>query len=339
MKVRLGSIDSLVVQRVGNKALGDGIAFSSELCPLEEIEGYLMKVVEKSFKYDCLKCFSAIDSLEYNTVYRFVSKIFDNRECLIPQANNLARHLYEQSIYPNIKSGEFYVAYFKECQFGEEMVDAVGLFKSESKETVLKVQMVDNSWELVPEQGLSLRKLDKGCLVFNTNKANGYKVAVVDGAKRKNDVNYWTDCFLNVIDIATDYNKTVQFTDFLMGYMRHSELHEDLTAKTEFVQKVRLMIEEAKPICISDMPDMLALNEQQKEQFLDYSRKYEEDKGGLLDSFTPISGAISSKQKTMLNKIKLGKDFEVKLLSSKAKIEYGKEENSGCKYCKLFYDD
>ena len=99
------------------------------------------------------------------------------------------------------------------------------------------------------------------------------------------------------------------------------------------------MIEEEKPICISDMPDLLALNEQQKNQFLDYSRKYEDDKGELPDSFTPISGAISSKQKTVLNKIKLGKEFEVKLLSSKAKIEYGKEENSGCKYCKLFYDD
>ncbi|WP_317169152.1 hypothetical protein [Mucilaginibacter humi] len=41
--------------------------------------------------------------------------------------------------HPNIKSGELYVAYFKDVQIEGNLLEAVGIFKSENKETYLKV--------------------------------------------------------------------------------------------------------------------------------------------------------------------------------------------------------
>jgi hypothetical protein len=34
------------------------------------------------------------------------------------------------------------------------------------------------SWEVIGEEGININKLDKGCLVFNANKEDGYVVSV-----------------------------------------------------------------------------------------------------------------------------------------------------------------
>lgn len=106
---------------------------------------------------------------------------------MVKQANNLARHLYEQSIHPNIKIGEFYVVLLEGCEIDGEETSAIGLFKSEVMETVLTVKMEKNRLVLSPEMGMSLKKLEKGCIVFNVDKENGYKVAVVDNTSSKTD--------------------------------------------------------------------------------------------------------------------------------------------------------
>ena len=114
---KIGNIKSAVVQRVGNKSKEDGVAFSSNLCQVGGVEEYLLSVIKVSFKFDDWKRFYYIDDLEMNPTYRFVSKIFEDEAAMVTQANNLARHLYEQSIHPNIKIGEFYSSrkYTRRC--------------------------------------------------------------------------------------------------------------------------------------------------------------------------------------------------------------------------------
>lgn len=119
-----------------------------------------------------------------NEVYTYVSKIFDEPKQLYEQSVNLAKHLYEQSTHPRIKGGEFYTVYFKDCIFDGETLDAVGLFKSENKETFLKVLRENGSFNLVSDKGINIKKLDKGCLIFNKNRENGYVVAVVDNTNK-----------------------------------------------------------------------------------------------------------------------------------------------------------
>ena len=170
---KIGNIKAAVVQRVGNKSKEDGVAFSEDLCRLEGVEEHLLRVIKASFKFDDWKQFYYIDNLELNPVYRFVSKIFDDKAAMVKQANNLARHLYEQSIHPNIKIGEFYVVLLDGCEVDGVETNAIGLFKSEVRETVLTVKMENNRLVLSPEMGMSLKKLEKGCIVFNVDKEQG----------------------------------------------------------------------------------------------------------------------------------------------------------------------
>ncbi|MCO1498212.1 nucleoid-associated protein, partial [Limosilactobacillus reuteri] len=76
----------------------------------------------------------------------------------------ITKHLYEQSNHPHIKNGEVYVAYIKNVSIDNEVVDAIGIFKSEIKADFLEMDENGSHLEIILKQGISLDKLDKGCL-------------------------------------------------------------------------------------------------------------------------------------------------------------------------------
>lgn len=53
----------------------------------------------------------------------------------------------------------------------------------------------DVGFEISSESGVSINKVDKGCLIFNIEKENGYIVAVVDNTNKGAEAKYWTDDF------------------------------------------------------------------------------------------------------------------------------------------------
>lgn len=338
MIVKIGNISAAVVQRVGNKSLGDGIAFSNELCPMDAVESHLIKLINASFKFDDLKRFDAIDSVEFNMVYRFVSKIFEDTDAIIEQSNNMARHLYEQSIHPNIKVGEFYVVYFKDCSYGDEMVDAIGLFKSESRETVLKVFYENNSLRFQPEDGISLKKLDKGCLIFNTCKEEGYKVAVVDNTNSGNDAHYWVDNFLHVIDCDDDYHSTIQIEGFCSGFIKQLQCDGEALYSASKAKNIAQILASANSVTQNQIDTVFCDTEEHTRKFNDYKVKYEESHGVIPKEFTPHKDAIKRKTVTKLNSVKLGADFELKILNPNADIEKGFDSEKNRNYVKLFFD-
>ena len=332
--VKLGSISATVVQRVGNKNNGDGVAFAEELCPIEGVEGLLLKLIKSSFKFDDWKHFTYIDTLETNHAFRFVSKIFEDRDCLIKQANNLARHLYEQSIHPNIKIGEFYVVYLEKCEIDGIETNAVGLFKSESRETVLTVRMESNRLVLSSEEGMRLKKWEKGAVVFNVEKENGYKVAVVDNTTSKDDAHYWTDNFLHVEDFHDDYHQTQELSEFCAGYLK--QLHEKSVLDCAIAaRKTSELLASEGIVEIERLPSLLCETEEQMADFLTYRETYEQDHGPLSSEVKVKPKAVKSKNVMKMNTLRLGSDFEVKVLNSSAHIEKGEEK--GKKYYKLYY--
>jgi hypothetical protein len=115
--------------------------------------------------------------------------------------------LYEHSTNPRTKGGEFYVCYFKDLIVKGERYDAVGLFKSENKDTFLKVSPKNENFELETLQGINLNKVDKGCIIYNTNKEQGYLISIIDGTSRA-ETSYWMDDFLQVRQRQDEYFET-----------------------------------------------------------------------------------------------------------------------------------
>ena len=57
--------------------------------------------------------------------------------------------------------------------------------------------MNQNTYQLVGESGINIKKLDKACIVFNVNRDNGYKVCILDKTNTKEAI-YWTTDFLGL---------------------------------------------------------------------------------------------------------------------------------------------
>lgn len=330
---KIGNIKAAVVQRVGNKSKEDGVSFSDSLCQVGGVEEYLLGVIKASFKFDDWKRFYYIDDLELNPTYRFVSKIFADETAMVKQANNLARHLYEQSIHPNVKIGEFYVVLLEGCEVDGVETNAIGLFKSEVHETVLTVKMENNRLVLSPEMGMSLKKLEKGCIVFNVEKEQGYKLVVVDNTGSNTDAHYWVDNFLHVCNIEDDYHQTERLAELCKGFVEKVS-EQSASDGAIIAKKATEVLKSAETLAVADLADVICKNEEQKEEFAAYRKSFEEENGALKDEVVLVKKAVNYKPVSRMNVLKIGTDFEVKVLNPEARIEQGEDKNG--KWWKLY---
>ena len=146
------TIKKINVHKVGNKLNDENIYFSKSNIEIDEsINALLMNYYLSPFQSpEYFNLYHDID-INMNEVFVCASAIFANPETLLEQSVHLAKHLYEQSTHPKIKGGEFYTVYFKDCIIDGETVDAVGLFKSENKDTFLKVYPKGDGFEIESE--------------------------------------------------------------------------------------------------------------------------------------------------------------------------------------------
>ena len=331
---KIGTIKAAVVQRVGNKSNEDGVSFSDSLCQLDGVEEYLLGVINASFKFDDWRQFYYIDDLELNPAYRFVSKIFENEDAIIKQANNLARHLYEQSIHPNIKIGEFYVVLLEGCEVDGVETNAIGLFKSELHETVLTVKMENNRLVLTPEIGMNLKKLEKGCIVFNVEKDKGYKVVVVDNSVSSKDAHYWVDNFLHVRNCDDDYHQTERLTEMCKRFVEKVS-EQSAVDGAIIAKKATELLKSEEKLTVDNLPELLCQNDKQKAEFAAYRKSFEEKNGALNDEVVLVKKAVNYKPVTRMNTLRIGDEFEVKVLNPEARMVQGSDDMG--KFWKLYY--
>lgn len=154
-----------------------------------------------------------------NPVYASITVVFDNELEFYPQSVEIANHLFEQSNNPNIKSGEVYIVHFRNCNIEEGVCDAIGIFKSETKDTFLKIVMNQNTYQLVGESGIKYQKIGKACIVFKVNRENGYKVCILDKTNTKEAV-YWTTDFLGLQPGDDSYFQTSNYLNLCKTLLR-----------------------------------------------------------------------------------------------------------------------
>lgn len=280
-QISVKNIKLATIQMVGNKTRGEGLSAALTLADVSGSSDFLTKLIEKSFTMDDLKCFSYIESVEQNPVYQFASKIFDDNEAFLKQSVNMATYLYDQSVHPNIRIGELYVLLL-ECEYKKNAVEAIAILKSEKKDPFLATDNDGREISVRTIYGTGMKGLDKGCLILNVDRANGYVVGTVDNTNNGSDAQYWTDSFLHVTDCDDDYHQTVKL--------------------------------------------------------MDMCKAFEKQNGGFADEVNVVKKAAIRKPVTKMTTLKLGADFEVKVLNPEAKIEGGVDKKSGKKFYTLYYE-
>lgn len=331
--IKVKEIKLATIQVVGNKTRGEGLSAASALVDVSESSEFLTQLVEKSFTMDDLKRFSYIESVELNPVYQFVSKIFDDIETFLKQSVNIATFLYDQSIHSNIRSGELYVLLL-ECEYKKEPVEAIAILKSEKKDPFLATDNDGREISVRTIYGTGLKGLDKGCLVLNVERENGYVVGTVDNTNNGSDAQYWTDSFLHVTNCDDDYHETVKLTEMLTAFSK--QVAEQNAAEGAVVaKKATELLKKGEAVQVEELADRICVTGEQREQFASLRQEFEEEHGGFAEAVNVVAKAASRKPVSRMNTLRIGDTFEVKVLTPEARMEQGKDD--GGRYWKLYW--
>lgn len=338
------TIIQCIIHYVGNKSIDEEVKVSqSTVSNSEEISLVLTNYFLKSFlhKEDYYQFYHISDN-SLNEVYSYISSIFNSADNFRKESINLAKHLYEQSTHPKIKGGEFYVAYFKDCILDGDTVDAVGLFKSENKDTFLKVYPKGDGFEIESQKGVNINKLDKGCLIFNKEKEDGYVVAVVDNTNKGAEAKYWTDDFLHVKPRNDAYNNTKDILSMAKNFVLHELPQQMEVSKTEQIELLNKSLQYFKDNDSFSM-ERFAHEVMTKPEVIDTFNKYKSEYEAardlaIMEQFEISDTAVKKQAKSIKSVIKLDKNFHIYVHGNENLIEQGVEED-GRKYYKIYYKE
>ena len=339
------TLGQVSVHRVGNKALNEFYSLSENTLRIQDetlrrlLMQYFLSPFEKA--YEVFRFTDSSDDRSLNELFHFSSMIFDDQSTFHSLSGQITKHLFNISNHPKIKSGELYIASFKDIQLEGELVDAIGIFKSETKESYLKVNLEDGGFALTYEEdAINITKLDKGCLIFNTEKDEGYKVIVIDQTNRT-DAAYWKDEFLQLKIRNDNFNKTSTTLGVCKDFITN-KIDEDFEIskadKIDLLNKSLKYFKEKESFDLNEFSEEVIGNPKAIESFKNFSRQYNDEFDAELDQPFDISGAAVKKQAKVFKSIlKLDKNFHIYIHGNKDLIEKGFDEGKSMNYYKVFF--
>lgn len=339
-------IGNLSLHQVGNQSKNEGVFLSQEPYKVsDEITPLLKEFFFKPFreKEENYYQFAHDVDLEYNEMFNLATEVFKKPSEIHNVSKKITQHLYDQSAHPHIKSGEVYVAYLQNVSIDNVLVDAIGIFKSEIKSDFIQFEKKETNLEICLNEGISLDKLDKGAIIFNYKKEEGYKILTVDS--NRYDSRYWLEHFL-AVDVFQDENfLTKKYLQFCKDFAKDVVLPaEDKKEEIMFLNKAVNHFASNDEFEETKFLNEVMLNPDLIPEF----KSYKVDKGAKYSiedvSSFPISNvAVSDMRSKMKNVINLDTNITIKLdfinpESAEKFVEKGWDEEKQMYYYLCFYN-
>jgi len=339
------SLSHPTIHKVGNKLLDEHLSLSEHSLKIhdEVLDNLLMNYFLKPFEKvnEIYRFDHPTGDLNLNEVYHFADLIFNDQDTFHENSRQIAKHLYDISNHPKIKSGELYLCYFTGLQIERELSDAIGIFKSESKEPYLKVIQKSNEFEINYEQeAINIKKLDKGCLIFNTEKEAGYKVAVIDQTN-STDAAYWIDDFLKLKTRNNNYTQTNTvlkvYKDFVTNKI-DEEFEISKTDKIDLLNRSIKYFKEKEHFDLDEFSNEVLAHEPGIESFKRFKKNYEDEfETEIGDSFLISDTAVKKQARVFKSVLKLDKNFHIYIHGNKELIEKGYDEQMKMSFYKVYF--
>ncbi len=336
-------IDQLAVHYVGNKHNGEPLILSQNLVHLREqrLRDLLLPYFISPFKLPEYYgfTFSASD-FTLNPLYQLITKIFDDPHQLHSLSVDIAKHLYDVSLHPQIKNGDLIVVYFSELNVDGETASAIGIFKSENKQPFVKLEHNDHEYNMQYEDGITTEKMDKGCIVFNLDKENGYKICIVDKSNKNAEAQYWKDDFLKVLIHNNPYHQTETFLNITKNYITDQYKQDFESGKTEEIDLLQRSMQYFKKNSNFDKDEFVEEVfhfEKVKDSFNKFDKEYRvQNDIAIEDQFDISNVAVKKQNKIFKSIIKLDKNFHIYVHGNREMMEKGEDE-TGRKFYKFYY--
>lgn len=333
------------VHHVGNKNNGEDIVISKKTLDISDpvMSELLQKFFLAPFKSSEFYNFTFTNQDHtMNPLFKYATEIFDNSSDFHLQSINMAKHLYETSNHPQIKEGDLFVAHFTNLRVEYKEVNAIGIFKSENRQAFLKLNNTKSDFMLNYEEGINIDKLDKGCLIIDSDIDKGYKICIIDKANKGGEAQFWKDVFLMLRPCVDDYHQTSDFMQIAKTFVT-TQLEEDFevnkTDKIDFLNRSMEYFKTNDDFKKAEFEQEVFQDESVIKSFRKFDKAYRDENNiDVPDEFEISLPAVKKQAKVYKSILKLDKNFHIYIHGNKEMIEHGVEKD-GRKFYKIYYQN
>ena len=329
----------------GNKELNEGVVIpNSTLVSVNEyvheilINGFL-KPFEKSEEFFY---FTHNEDVTHNAVYQSCMQIFENPEVISEQAAILTQRIYEYSVSPKVKGGEFFVVLFDGVQLQGESMPAIGLFKIVQKDAYLRVERSADAFALGVMEGIASGKLALAALILGVDEAEGYRILTVDSLKKKDEASMWLGQFLGVKPIEDNYFNTRHYMAIASDFINQkapAKFGLGTTEKIDLLNRSSFYFKEHENFELDDFAATLFDDPEQQAVFKEYKTEYAQYQDlPLEDQFDISKQAVRKSSRAFKNVIQLDENFQIHVQGRRDLIERGYDEEKGKPFYKIYFD-
>lgn len=338
-------IQELWIHFIGNHNENEGVKFSAMDIPVQdEVTHQLLSTYFfENFPEPQYYHFTFSDgNHQMNPMFTYVQEIFNDPSMLVEHSKSIALYLYNNSKHPNIKSGDLLVSYVKDLLVDDELCDGICIFKSENKDAFLTLDYLQQSYHLGHQAGINIGKLDKACIIFNTEASEGYKICAIDRSNRAKDAQFWMDSFLNIVPRSDDYYHTKNVIQATKQFIhdRVKPLYDiDKGEEADMLTRSRDYLSNEENFDQGEYARKVFKNQEVVEQFEFFREDLKSERNiELADNFSVNLTAVKNQSKVFKSVLKLDKNFHVYIHGNRNMIERG-TDGDGRKYYKLYYEE
>lgn len=339
------NLDYLITHIVGNKQNDEELFISSSPIDLSDniFKANLQSYFLSPFKTNELYNFYHETDLFLNTGLFYSSSIFEDLNTFISKSQDFAKFLYEKSLHPKIKGGELFIAHFSNCIIENTAVNAIGIFKTENKDSFIKFNRKDSSIQILCDNGVNLNKFDKGCLIFNLEKEKGYIVSIIDSTNKGVEAQFWRDDFLHIQPRNDDFYQTKNFLSICKNYITEklpSEFEVSKADQIDLLNKSVSYFKDNDEFSLKEFSEEVIKQPEIVNSFSVFKNNYiSENNIDIQESFSISDSAVKKQSRAMKNIIKLDKNFHIYIHGNRENIIKGYDEKTGLNYYQLFYKE
>ncbi len=338
------SVNHLSVHIVGNKMKEEKLILSPG--PIDTQDDNLKKLLLTYFlsnftSPEYYRFIFSDDGILTNLVFKLAASIFLNAKSFHKNSIRIAKHLYDITQHPNIKSGDLYLAYLSNVRIDNDLVDAIGIFKSEIKEPYLKLDTSSPEFKLKCDLGLNIHKLDKGCLILNAEAESGFKILAVDNVS-KSDAQFWIKDFLNIKPCSDGFHHTKNFINLTRQYV-DEQLDEEFSVskpdKIELLNRSMNFFKSRDQFNQQEFEEEVLADASVIESFRNYERTLLSNSDDrIADNFEISAHALKKQPRVFKSVLKLDKNFHIYIHGNRQLIEKGFDEAADKHYYKIYFD-
>ncbi|MEN8929096.1 MAG: nucleoid-associated protein [Flavobacteriales bacterium] len=338
-------IERITLQKVGSKQREELNFLAKAEVALSDnedkaLKSFFLSSVKSSIE---LNKFSHHVSLEYNTMYDLTKMYFAQEQDFIPYSNAVLGHLYENSTHPQIKTGELFVVEFHDIEFNDIVTTAIGVFKIEKKLEFLNFNHREDGIDFIIDKGVKLQKIDKGCLIINTETDDGLRILSVDN--NSYDASYWKNDFLGVEEVHNDSFQTKHYLNMISDFSANLVVDNDTLAQKDFINQTMRVFNENEFINNDILKEELLEPFEITEKFEEYKEEYKQIHNlDLEPSFNIEQTTLKKEKKKIKSEILLDTMIQIKIDANeidtvKENIERGYDEEKRMHYYKVYFNE